>query len=76
MIAANDTKIIYNLAANMGGMGFIENNKTLCMLSVLINTHLLLAAKKNNAEKFFFSSSACVYASFHQNTLNLQHHSY
>jgi len=61
MIAANDTKIIYNLAANMGGMGFIENNKTLCMLSVLINTHLLLAAKKNNAEKFFFSSSACVY---------------
>ena len=60
-VAANDAKIIYNLAANMGGMGFIENNKTLCMLSVLINTHLLLAAKKNNAEKFFFSSSACVY---------------
>lgn len=61
VVAANDAKIIYNLAANMGGMGFIENNKTLCMLSVLINTHLLLAAKKNNAEKFFFSSSACVY---------------
>ena len=60
-VAANDAKIIYNLSANMGGMGFIENNKTLCMLSVLINTHLLLAAKKNNAEKFFFSSSACVY---------------
>lgn len=61
VVAANDTKIIYNLSANMGGMGFIENNKTLCMLSVLINTHLLLAAKKNNVEKFFFSSSACVY---------------
>lgn len=61
VVAVNDTKIIYNLSANMGGMGFIENNKTLCMLSVLINTHLLLAAKKNNVEKFFFSSSACVY---------------
>jgi GDP-D-mannose 3',5'-epimerase len=52
---------IFNLACNMGGMGFIENNKALCMISVLINTHLLLAAKKNNIKKFFFSSSACAY---------------
>lgn len=52
---------IYNLAADMGGMGFIELNKALCMLSVLINTHLLLAAKKYGATRFFFSSSACVY---------------
>ena len=52
---------IYNLAADMGGMGFIENNKALCMLSVLINTHLLQAAKENQAERFFYASSACVY---------------
>ena len=52
---------VYNLAADMGGMGFIELNKALCMLSVLINTHLLLAAKKFGASRFFFSSSACVY---------------
>ncbi|MCE9611753.1 MAG: NAD-dependent epimerase/dehydratase family protein [Chthoniobacter sp.] len=52
---------VYNLAADMGGMGFIELNKALCMLSVLINTHLLLAAKKFGAKRFFFSSSACVY---------------
>jgi len=52
---------IYNLAADMGGMGFIENNKALCMLSVLINTNLLLAAKDAGTERFFFASSACVY---------------
>jgi nucleoside-diphosphate-sugar epimerase len=52
---------VYNLAANMGGMGFIEKNKALCMLSVLINTHMLMAAQKYGVEKFFFSSSACVY---------------
>jgi nucleoside-diphosphate-sugar epimerase len=52
---------IYNLAANMGGMGFIENNKALCMLSVLINTHMLQAAINQKVERFFYSSSACVY---------------
>jgi len=52
---------IYNLAADMGGMGFIENNKAACMLTVLINTHLLMAAKLNGVSKYFFSSSACVY---------------
>ncbi|MFZ3215740.1 MAG: NAD-dependent epimerase/dehydratase family protein [Candidatus Acidiferrales bacterium] len=52
---------IYNLAANMGGMGFIENNKALCMLSVLINTHMLQAALKHGCQKYFYSSSACVY---------------
>ena len=60
-IAAENAKQIYNLAADMGGMGFIEHNKALCMLSVLTNTHLLMAAKRNKTEKFFFSSSACVY---------------
>jgi len=52
---------VYNLAADMGGMGFIENNKAACMLSVLINTHLLMAAKENGVKRFFYASSACVY---------------
>ena len=52
---------VYNLAADMGGMGFIELNKGLCMLSVLINTHLLMAARKFGVQRFFYSSSACVY---------------
>ena len=52
---------VYNLAADMGGMGFIENNKALCMLSVLINTHLLQAAQDAGVERFFYASSACVY---------------
>jgi GDP-D-mannose 3',5'-epimerase len=53
---------VYNLAADMGGMGFIENNKALCMLSVLINTHLLQAARDYGVSRYFYSSSACVYA--------------
>jgi len=52
---------VFNLAADMGGMGFIENNKALCMLSVLINTHLLMASRDHGAHSFFYSSSACVY---------------
>ena len=51
----------YQLAADMGGMGFIENNKALCMLSVLINTHMVLAAKEHGLERYFYASSACVY---------------
>jgi GDP-D-mannose 3', 5'-epimerase len=60
--AVADQEEVYNLAADMGGMGFIELNKALCMLSVLINTHLLLAARKHRVGRFFFASSACVYA--------------
>lgn len=52
---------VFNLAADMGGMGFIENNKAACMLSVLTSTHVLLAAKDANVDRFFYSSSACVY---------------
>ena len=59
--AAEGASEVYNFAANMGGMGFIENNKALCMLSVLINTHMLQAAQKYGVRKFFYSSSACVY---------------
>jgi len=57
---------VYNMACNMGGMGFIENNKAECMLSVLINTNLLRACLKNKVKKYFFSSSACVYNSSKQ----------
>ena len=53
---------VYNLAADMGGMGFIENNKALCMLSSLINTHLLMASQESNVDCYFYASSACVYA--------------
>jgi len=53
---------VYNLAADMGGMGFIESHKAACMLSVLINTHLLVAARDAGVGRYFFSSSACVYA--------------
>ena len=67
-ITAQGADEIYNLAANMGGMGFIEANKALCMLSVLINTHLLQAALKHNCKKFFYSSSACVYNADKQKT--------
>jgi len=58
---------IYNFACNMGGMGFIENNKAECMLSVLVNTNLLRAAHQNKCKKYFFSSSACVYNASKQN---------
>jgi GDP-D-mannose 3', 5'-epimerase len=59
--AAKGAVHIYNFAANMGGMGFIENNKALCMLSVLINTHMLQAGEQFGAKRFFYASSACVY---------------
>jgi GDP-D-mannose 3', 5'-epimerase len=59
--ATEDMDAVFQLAADMGGMGFIENNRALCMLSVLINTHMLLAAKEHRIERFFYASSACVY---------------
>jgi GDP-D-mannose 3', 5'-epimerase len=60
--AVRDARFIFNLAADMGGMGFIETHKTDCMLSVMIDTNMLLAARDHKAEKFFYASSACVYA--------------
>ena len=59
--AAKGARMIYNLAADMGGMGFIETHKAECMLSVLVSTHMLVAAKEAGTERFFYSSSACVY---------------
>lgn len=62
---------VYNLAASMGGIGFIENNKAECMLNVLINTHLLMAAQLRGVKRYFYSSSACAYAADKQNQLQL-----
>lgn len=67
-VTARGAHEIYNLAANMGGMGFIENNKALCMLSVLINTHMLQTAVKHGVPRYFYSSSACVYNANKQKT--------
>lgn len=59
--AVNGFHEVFNLAADMGGMGFIETHKAECMLSVLINTHLLMAARDKGVSRFFYASSACVY---------------
>jgi nucleoside-diphosphate-sugar epimerase len=64
--AAKDARGIYNLACDMGGMGFIETHKAECMISVLINTHMLLAARDAKTERYFYASSACVYAAAKQ----------
>jgi GDP-D-mannose 3',5'-epimerase len=58
---ATGVDFVFNMACNMGGMGFIENNKAECMLSVLINTNLLIACNENKVQRYFFSSSACAY---------------
>jgi GDP-D-mannose 3',5'-epimerase len=66
--ALDDASSVFNLASDMGGMGFIERNKALCMLSVLVNTHLLMAAREQRVQRYFFASSACVYAADKQAT--------
>jgi nucleoside-diphosphate-sugar epimerase len=62
LAASRDARQIFHLAADMGGMGFIEAHRALCMLSVLIDTHMLEAARDVGCERFFYASSACVYA--------------
>jgi nucleoside-diphosphate-sugar epimerase len=69
--AVKDAGTVYNLAADMGGMGFIETHKAECMLNVLINTHLLDAARHAGVERFFFASSACVYAAGKQSVTQI-----
>jgi GDP-D-mannose 3',5'-epimerase len=66
LAATSEIEVVYNLAAEIGGMGFIENNKALCMVSVLINTNLLESSRLNGADKYLFASSACVYNQSHQ----------
>jgi len=65
--ACHDAVEVYNLAADMGGMNFIAHNKTLCMLSVLINTHMLMAARDAGAYRYFYASSSCVYNTDREN---------
>lgn len=65
-LAVDGFERVFNLAADMGGIGFIENYKADCMLSVLINTHMLMAAREAGVARYFFSSSACAYAAGHQ----------
>jgi GDP-D-mannose 3', 5'-epimerase len=52
---------VYNLAADMGGMGFIERFRIQCLRSILINTHMIEAAYRAGASRYFYSSSACAY---------------
>lgn len=61
LIASRGAEHVYQLAADMGGMGFIENNKALCMLNVLTSTNMLVAARETGVKRFFYASSACVY---------------
>jgi GDP-D-mannose 3', 5'-epimerase len=69
--AATGVNAVFQLAADMGGIGFIEHNKALCMLSVLINTHMLMAARDKGVQQFFYSSSACVYNAEKQTNPNM-----
>ena len=63
---------VYQLAADMGGMGFIELNKAKCMLSVLTSTHMLVAARDAGVQRFFYSSSACVYNADKQTSADVE----
>jgi nucleoside-diphosphate-sugar epimerase len=60
-LACNGVDEVYQLAADMGGMGFIEKFRIECMRSVLINVHMLESAQKAGVKKYFYSSSACAY---------------
>jgi len=70
--AARGARYVFNLAADMGGMGFIELHKAECMITVLINTHMLMASRDAGVERYFYSSSACVYAAEKQTSAEVQ----
>ena len=70
-LAVHKAHYVFNLASDMGGMGFIELNKALCMITVLINTHMLMSAREAGVKRFFYSSSACVYAAQKQTSASL-----
>jgi nucleoside-diphosphate-sugar epimerase len=69
--ATDSAGFVFNLAADMGGMGFIETHKAECMISVLINTHMLMAARDCGVKRFLYSSSACVYAADKQTSADV-----
>src|SRR5437764_9864096 len=62
---------VYNLAADVGGVGYLQREKARCMLSVLINTHLLLAARDAGVGAYFYASSACVYSAAKQQSASI-----
>ena len=70
-VACRGAARVFNLASDMGGMGFIESHKAACMVSVLINTHMLLAAAQAGCQRYFFASSACVYAADRQQSADV-----
>jgi len=70
--AAHDVRYVFNLAADMDGIGFIETHKAKCMLSVLISTHVLMAAQEASVGTLFYSSSACAYAAEKQTPVPLR----
>ena len=72
LACTKDAGEVYCLAADMGGMGFIEHNRALCMISVLINTNLLLASRDRKVKRYFYSSSACVYPDYRQKHSNVE----
>lgn len=63
---------VYNLAADMGGMGFIERFRIECLRSILINTHMVEAAYRAGAKRYFYSSSACAYNTLLQQDPNVR----
>lgn len=71
LIAVRGADHVYQFASDMGGMGFIQNNKALCMLNVLTSTNTLLAAQESHVSRFFYASSACVYNAEKQSTPNV-----
>jgi len=70
--AVAGAKHVYNFSADMGGMGFIESNRALCMLTVVLDAHLLEAARNHGVERFFYASSACVYPTHRQASADVQ----
>jgi len=67
LVATNGIDKVYNLAANMGGIGFITAVGAEVMHdNVLINTYMLAAARQNKVKRFLFSSSACIYPTYKQ----------
>jgi len=68
---SDSADFVFNLAADMGGMGFIETHKAECMISVLINTHMLMAARDCGVKRFLYTSSACVYAADKQTSADV-----
>ena len=70
--ACDGAREVYNLAADMGGMGFIERFRVECLRGVLINTHMIEAAYRAGVERYFFSSTACVYSTLLQQDANVR----